>query len=379
MFGSLSRVAAIIRKEFIHIRRDPRTLGIVLILPIFQLFIFGYAVTNDVEHLPMAVFDQDRSEASRRLAAAYQVSSYFDISYYVQDDDQLAYLLDSGQARVGLTIPPDYSEKLARRERAEVSMVIDGSDPTVANTALAAAASIGQAHGASVAESIREKGGAMLSALPGVDVQTRVWYNPNMISANYMVPALIGLILQTLTALLTAVTIVREREQGTLEGLIVTPIRAPELVIGKILPYVLVAFMAMLEILLVGTLWFKVPINGSVSLLVALSALFLLSALGIGLMVSTIARTQQEAMMLAFFTILPSVFLSGFMFPIASMPKALQVISNVVPLTHFLIIDRGIVLKGNSLEILMPQVIALAIFGVLILTLAIIRFRKRLE
>jgi ABC-2 type transport system permease protein len=194
-----------------------------------------------------------------------------------------------------------------------------------------------------------------------------------------MVPALIGLILQTLTALLTAVTIVREREQGTLEGLIVTPIRAAELVVGKILPYVVIAFLAMLEILLVGTLWFKVPINGSVGLLVALSALFLLSALGIGLMVSTIAHTQQEAMMLAFFTILPSVFLSGFMFPIASMPKALQLISNVIPLTHFLIIDRGIVLKGNSIEILMPQVTALAIFGAFILTLAIIRFRKRLE
>jgi ABC-2 type transport system permease protein len=379
MLGAASRVLAIIRKEFIHIRRDPRTLGIVLILPIFQLFIFGYAVTNDVEHLPMAVFDQDRSEASRRLAEAYRVSAYFDPDYYVQDDAELAYLLDSGQARVGLTIPPDYAEKLARRERAEVSLIIDGSDPTVANTALAAAASIGQAHGATVAESIRQQGGATLNALPGVDVQTRVWYNPNMVSANYMVPALIGLILQTLTALLTAVTIVREREQGTLEGLIVTPIRAAELVIGKILPYVLVAFMAMLEILLVGTLWFKVPINGSLALLVALSALFLLSALGIGLMVSTIAHTQQEAMMLAFFTILPSVFLSGFMFPIASMPRVLQLISNVIPLTHFLIIDRGIVLKGNSFEILMPQVIALAVFGVAILTLAIIRFRKRLE
>jgi ABC-2 type transport system permease protein len=379
MFGSLTRVAAIIRKEFIHIRRDPRTLGIVLILPIFQLFIFGYAVTNDVEHLPMAVFDQDHSEASRRLAQAYQVSSYFDLDYYVQDDAELAYLLDSGQARVGLTIPPDYSERLARRERAGVSMIIDGSDPTVANTALAAAASIGQAHGATIAESIRRQGGATLNALPGVDVQTRVWYNPNMVSANYMVPALIGLILQTLTALLTAVTIVREREQGTLEGLIVTPIRAAELVVGKILPYVVIAFLAMLEILLVGTLWFKVPINGSVGLLIALSALFLLSALGIGLMVSTVAHTQQEAMMLAFFTILPSVFLSGFMFPIASMPRALQLASNVIPLTHFLIIDRGIVLKGNSVDILMPQVTALAIFGVVILTLAIIRFRKRLE
>ena len=258
-------------------------------------------------------------------------------------------------------------------------MIIDGSDPTIANTALSAAAAIGQAHGATITDSIMRQGGVLLAALPGVDVQTRVWYNPNMVSANYMVPALIGLILQTLTALLTAVAIVREREQGTLEGLIVTPIRAPELILGKIVPYVLVAFMAMLEILLIGTLWFKVPINGSVILLVTLAGLFLLSALGIGLLVSTVAHTQQEAMMLAFFTILPSVFLSGFMFPIASMPKVLQWASKVIPLTYFLVIDRGIVMKGNGMEILLPQVIALAIFGAAILMLAVVRFRKRLE
>jgi ABC-2 type transport system permease protein len=367
------------RKEFIHIRRDPRTLAIVLILPVFQLFIFGYAVTSDVEHLPLAVLDQDHSPASRTLVDAYRASSYFDIAFYVADGRELAYLIDSGHARAGLTIPPGYGDRLARRERAEVSFVIDGSDPTIANTALSAAATIGQAHGATLTERILQQGGLLPGALPGVDVRTRVWYNPNMISANYMVPALIGLILQTLTALLTAVAIVREREQGTLEGLIVTPIRSAELMIGKIVPYVLLAFMDTIEILLVGTLWFRVPINGSVALLLALAALFLLSSLGIGLLVSSAARTQQEAMMLAFFTILPSVFLSGFMFPISAMPPALQWASKVIPLTYFLVIDRGIVLKGNSLNILMPQVSALAIFGAVILTLAVVRFRKRLE
>lgn len=377
--GSLARIMAIMRKEFIHIRRDPRTLAIVLIMPIFQLLIFGYAVTSDIEHLPMAVSDQDRSAASRALADAYRASSYFDLDFYVQSDQELARLIDSGQARVGLIIPPGYADRLARRERAEVSLIIDGSDPTVANTALASAGAIGQAHGATITQQVMRQGGVTLSALPGVDVQARVWYNPNMISANYMVPALIGLILQTLTALLTALAIVREREQGTLEGLIVTPIRAPELMVGKIVPYVIVAFLAMLEILAVGTLWFKVPINGSVLLLVALAALFLLSALGIGLLVSTVTHTQQEAMMLAFFTILPSVFLSGFMFPIASMPVVLQWASKAIPLTYFLVIDRGIVMKGNGIEILLPQVIALAAFGVAILTLAVVRFRKRLE
>ncbi len=367
------------RKEFIHVRRDPRTLAIVIIMPVFQLLIFGYAVTSDIKHLPMAVLDQDHSSASRALVEAYGASSYFDIDFYVQDDRELAHLIDSGRARVGLTVPPGYGDRLAHRERAEVSMIIDGSDPTTASAALSSAAAIGQAHGAAIAETVMRNGGLMQGVLPGVDVRTRVWYNPNMISANYMVPALIGLILQTLTALLTAVAIVREREQGTLEGLIVTPIRSTELVIGKIVPYVMLAFMDMVLILLVGTLWFKVPINGSVTLLLALAGLFLLSSLGIGLLISTIARTQQEAMMLAFFTILPSVFLSGFMFPIASMPVALQWFSKVVPLTYFLVIDRGIVLKGNGMDILMPQVIALAVFGVAILALAIVRFRKRLE
>jgi ABC-2 type transport system permease protein len=377
--GVLGRILAIMRKEFIHIRRDPRTLGIALIMPVFQLMIFGYAVTNDIEHLPLAVLDQDRTAASRALVAAYRASAYFDIAFQVENGRELAWLIDAGQARAGLTIPPGYADRLARREQAEVSFIIDGSDPTIANTALAAAATIGQAHGATLTESVLRRGGLLAGPLPGVDVRTRVWYNPNMVSANYMVPALIGLILQTLTALLTAVAIVREREQGTLEGLIVTPIRAPELVIGKIVPYVILAFMDTIEILLVGTLWFKVPINGSVALLLALAALFLLSSLGIGLLVSTVAHTQQEAMMLAFFTILPSVFLSGFMFPISAMPKVLQWFSKIVPLTYFLVIDRGIVLKGNSIEILLPQVFALAVFGAIILTLAVVRFRKRLE
>jgi ABC-2 type transport system permease protein len=378
-FASAGRIVAIMRKEFIHVRRDPRTLGIVLILPIFQLVVFGYAVTNDVKHLPLAVFDQDRSAASRALIDAYRASGYFDIDYQVGSNAEMARLIDGGEARAGLTIPPGYADHLARRERAEISFIIDGSDPTVANTALASATAIGQAHGAELLQTALQRSGVPFGNLPGVDVRTRVWYNPNMVSSYYMVPALIGLILQTLTALLTAVAIVREREQGTLESLIVTPVRSTELILGKIVPYVVLAFMDMILILLVGTFWFHVPINGSVALLLVLAALFLLSSLGIGLLVSSIAHTQQEAMMMAFFTILPSVFLSGFMFPIASMPIALQWFSKVIPLTYFLVIDRGIVLKGNGIDILMPQVITLAIIGVAILTLAIVRFRKRLE
>jgi len=372
------RLLAIMRKEFIHIRRDPRTLAIIFLLPVFQLVIFGYAVTSDIEHLPLAVFDQDRTAESRDLIEAYRASGSFDVAYYVASEEALAYLMDSGQVRAGLTIPPGYGEKLRRTHAAQVAFAIDGSDPTIANHALSAAVTIGQAQSAEImARGLRRK--VVLAQMPGLEVRTRVWYNPNMVSANYMVPGLIGLILQGLTAVLTAVAIVRERELGTIEQLIVTPIRSWELVIGKMVPYVIIAFWDTLEVLAVGTFWFKVPINGSVVLLLALACLFLMSSLGIGLFVSTAARTQQEAMLLAFFMLFPSVFLSGFMFPISAMPRVLQWLSKCVPLTYFLVIDRGIVLKGNSLNVLMPQVMALSVFGVVILTLAALRFRKRLE
>lgn len=372
-----ARILAILHKEFIHIRRDPRTLGIALIMPVFQLVIFGYAVTNDVEHLPMAVYDQDNSASSRALIEAYRSSTYFSLAYRAENYPDLAYLMDSGKARVALAVPPGYGDHVLRGEPAEVSLMIDGSDPTIANTALAAGTSVGQAHGTAL--KVTRMPLAALATKAAVDVRPRVWYNPEMISANYMVPALVGLILQVLTALLTAVSVVREREQGTLEGLIVTPIRPIELIVGKILPYVVLAFADTIEILLVGHFWFHVPINGSVSLLLALSAVFLLTSLGIGLLISSISHTQQEAMMLAFFTILPSVFLSGFMFPIVAMPPLLQAISRVIPLTYFLVIDRGIVLKGNGIDILLPQVIALGVFGAAMLGLAAARFRKRLE
>lgn len=290
------RLLAIMRKEFIHIRRDPRTLAIMFILPVFQLIMFGYAVTSEVEHLPLAVFDQDRTPESRALIEAYQASGSFDVAYHVGSEEALTHLMDSGRVRAGLTIPPGYGESLRRTRSAQVAFAIDGSDPTIANHALSAAVTIGQAQSAEIVGEVLRRAGMVSERMPGLDVRTRVWYNPNMVSANYMVPALIGLILQTLTALLTALAIVRERELGTMEQLIVTPIRPWELVIGKIVPYVLIAFWDTLEVLAVGTFWFKVPINGSVALLLALACLFLMSSLGIGLFISTAAHTQQEAM-----------------------------------------------------------------------------------
>jgi ABC-2 type transport system permease protein len=374
-----NRLFAIMRKEFIQIRRDRRTLAIMFLIPVFQLIMFGYAVTTDVKHLPMAVLDRDKSAASRELIDTYQASTYFDIAYAVGSESELAYLMDSGAARAGLIVPAGYGADLARRGSAQVSFAIDGSDPTVANTALAAAQTIGQAKSAEIVQTMLSRSGLNVSEMPGLDVRTRVWYNPDLASANYMVPALIGVILQVLTAMLTALAIVRERELGTIEQLIVTPLQPWELVVGKIVPYVLIAFFDTMEVLIIGTLWFKVPINGSVVLLLSLACLFVMSSLGIGLFISTVARTQQEAMLLAFFTMLPSIFLSGFMFPLAAMPAALRALSYGIPLTYFLVIVRGIVLKGVGLEMLVPQVVALTIFGVAIMSLSTLRFRKRLE
>jgi ABC-2 type transport system permease protein len=370
-----SRIFYVIYKEFIHIVRDPRTLAIMLVFPVMELILLGYAVTTDVEHLPAVVLDQDLTAQSRDLIEAYRASNYFDLTRYVNSEEELRRLVDKGQARAGLIIPAGYGHDLKKEGKAQVSVVIDGTDPTVATTAFSAAQTIAQAQSLELAQEIM---GLDPENLPGVSVHTRVWYNPDMKSVNFMIPGLIGLILQFLTTLFTALAIVREREQGTIEQLIVTPIRPWELILGKVAPYVAIAFFALGEILVIGVFWFGVPIHGSVTLLLALSVLFLLTTLGFGILISTIARTQQEAMYLSFLTLIPALFLGGFFFPLEAMPQVLQWISYVVPLRYMLVIIRGIVLKGVGLRILAGEVTAIAIFGIVIFSVASRRFRKRL-
>jgi ABC-2 type transport system permease protein len=372
----LVRTLSIIRKEFLHIVRDPRTLAVMFLIPIVQLLLLGYAATTDVKHLATAVLDQDRTVRSRDLVEAYRASGYFDIVLQVGSEKEMALAMDEGTIRAGLIIPAAYEEGLGRGEKVSVGFVIDGSDPSVANTALAAAQGVGQAQSLEV---IERHLGARLAAAPGIDVQARVWYNPSMESANFMIPGLIGMILQMLTMLLTAMAIVREREQGTIEQLIVTPIRPLELIVGKVVPYIVIAFWDLLEILAIGVWWFGVPVHGSVSLLLVLSCVFLMTSLGFGILISTVSKTQQEAMMLTFFVMLPSIFLSGYFFPIAAMPILLQYVSALIPLTHILIIVRAILLKGVGFGLLAGEVWALAAFGGAVMILAAARFRKRLE
>lgn len=373
------RLLALIRKEFIQIVRDPRTLYIVVAIPVIQLFLLGYTATTDVRNVPLAVFDQDRGAAARRLLDAYRAADYFHLAFDVDSEADLRRLIDGGQARAGLIIPPDYSARLQAGESAQVAFVLDGSDPNVASTSLAAAELIGQAHATTIlAERFAARGLSGTVRLP-VEVRSQVWYNPDMVSAYFMIPALIGMILQLIASMLTATAIVRERERGTIEQLIVTPIRSGELILGKIIPYTLIAFFNTLEILVVGTLWFGIPIRGSLLLLLALSALFLVGSLGIGLFLSTIARTQQEAMMLTWFTLLPTVFLSGFLFPLAAMPAFLRAVSYAIPLRYYLVIMRSIMLKGVGAESLTLEIVALAVFGAVLMTAAALRFRKRLD
>jgi ABC-2 type transport system permease protein len=372
----IKRTLTIMRKEFLHIVRDPRTLASMVLMPLMMLFLLGYAVTGDIEHISTAVLDHDRTSASRELISTYQASNYFDIVRYVENQAELGRLLDSGQVRAGLAIPAGYGRDLERGKEAQISIMIDGSDPNVANTAFAAAQSVGQAQSIKIME---KRTGVNLAEQPGLKVEPRVWYNPDMEGVNFMIPGLIGMILQQMATQLTAMAIVREKEMGTIEQLISTPVRSYELILGKVVPYAFISFGHIVMVLGAGVWLFKVPVHGSIPLLLVLSSFFVLTALGLGLFFSTVAKTQREAMLLTVFTLMPSMFLSGCFFPIEAMPTVLQHVSKVIPLTYALVIIRGIMMKGIGLEIVRGEVIVLSVFMAGILALAASRFRKKLE
>jgi ABC-2 type transport system permease protein len=374
-----SRLISLIRKEFIQIIRDPRTLVIVLVIPVMQLFLLGYAATNDVRNVPLAVIDYDRSPQARRLLEAYRNADYFQAAFDIDSEDEMRLLIDAGEARAGLIIPPDYGEKIRSGQTAHVAFIFDGSDPSVASTALAAARLVAQALSTQVTLERLESRGQAGAVSQALEVHTQVWYNPDLVSTFYMIPGVISMILYAITSLLTATSVVRERERGTIEQLIVTPIRPWELVVGKLLPYILLAFLNTLEALAIGSWWFGMPIRSSLGLILLLSGLFLVSSLGIGLLASTIANTQQEAMLTVWMTLLPGIFLSGFFFPLEAMPKLLQWVSYLLPLRYYLTIIRSLTLKGVGIEALRGEILALAVFGIVIMTAAALRFRKRLD
>jgi ABC-2 type transport system permease protein len=325
------------------------------------------------------VLDQSQSPQSQALLDAFRSTGYFTFAYQVSSETKLTQLIESGQVKTALIIPPDYGDKITSGQSAAVAFIIDGSDPTTASSALSAATLLGQSESTRLQVQMLARQEASLATAPLVDVRTQVWYNPNLLSAFFIVPGLIGMLLQTTTTQLTASSIVRERERGTIEQLIVTPVQSLELLIGKLIPNAVVAFGTALEILVIGTLWFGVPVRGSIGVLLAMTGLFALTTLNIGLLISTVAHTQQEAQIMSAFLLLPSMVLSGFFFPIAAMPVILQWASKLLPLTYFLIIVRSIVLKGVGLSLLLPEVGVLAVFAILMVALATARFRKRLD
>ncbi|MFN8412723.1 MAG: ABC transporter permease [Anaerolineales bacterium] len=372
-----SRISSIIRKEFVQLFRDPRTVALAVVIPIVQLFLLGYAATSDVRNISLAVWDQNKTPESRQLLDAFRAADYFTIDYMVNSADEYQKLIESGNARVALVIPPDYDRNVLEGN-AKVLMVLDGSDASIGSTALSTARLVGQSYGTKILTQQAALSGRG-APTPPVEVRTQVWYNPDLNSAYFMIPGVIGMILSFITTILTATAVVRERERGTIEQLIVTPIRSWELVVGKLLPYVILAFVETFEIIIIGHFWFDVPVRGSLLTIFLTSGLFLMSSLGIGLLASTIANTQQEAMMTVMMYNLPSIFLSGFFFPLEAMPKFLQWVAYAIPLRYYLVVIRSLMLKGVGLEAIQREVIALAIFGFVIMTAAALRFRKRLD
>ncbi len=374
------RTGIIAWKEFIQIVRDWRTLVVVIVLPVLMLILYGYAINFDLRHVALGVQDEDRSPASRRLADAFSRGENFDVVAAPASPAATTLALDAGAVRAVLVIPRGYAADLAGGRTAIVQLLVDGADSTSATTTIGYAGAIVREHSGTIAiEALRRRGLLVRDGFPPLEMRARFWYNPEQKSVNYIVPGLIAVILMMLATLLTALTVVRERERGTIEQLVVSPLKAYELILGKLVPYAAIAFFDVLLVMGSGRVLFGVRIAGSIPLLLALSVLYLVAALGIGLLISVVSPTQQTAMTAGILASqLPTLLLSGFIFPIRAMPALVQWLTNLIPARHFLVIVRGIFLKGNDLSQLWPQALALAAIGVLMLGLASRKFRKKL-
>ena len=368
-----ARPLAIAWKELIQLRRDRPTIAMMAVLPLLQLMLFGYAINTDVRHMPTVVFDQDGTAASRSLTERLRATGFYDNVGYVRGYGEIERALRGGLARVALVVPPRYGSSLESGRPARVQLIVDGSDPQTVASATNTAASLVQADAAQL---IVKRLGPGTGELLGLEVNT--WYNPEIRTAVYVVPGLVGVILTMTMVMLTAMAIARERERGTLEQLIVSPIRSVELIVGKILPFIVIGYVQMSLILTAGHIVFDVPIAGSLLLLYGLSFVFIAANLAIGLVFSTIAGTQQQAMQMSFFFLLPNILLSGFMFPFEAMPRPAQILSTVLPLTHFLRIVRSIVLRGGAFPDVRGELVWLTGILLALVTLASTRFRKKL-
>lgn len=373
---TFERVKRMLVKEFIHIFRDPKMKGVIFLMPVIQAMVFGYAVTTDVRNVATAVFDLDNSVASRELVARFEKSGYFNVVARLENEAQIRALLDHGRVRAVFRLNKGFEQALRAGRTAQLQVLLDGTDSNTAGIVLDYSARIA----AELSQDILVK---RLSSLKGAyrppagaELQARAWFNENMESRNFYVPGVIAILVMLITLMLTSMAVVREKEVGTMEQIMVTPITPAEFILGKTIPFALIGFVDVLVITIIGVFWFGVPIRGNIALLFLATALYLMTTLGIGLLISTMSQTQQQAMMSTFFFYFPAVLLSGFMFPIANMPEVVQWVTYLNPLRYFLVIIRGIFLKGVGPSVLWPQMLALLVMGLLTLRTASGRFHK---
>ena len=371
------RLRALLLKEFIQMRRDRLTFGMMIGIPIIQLLLFGFAINTDVKHLPTVVFDQSCSPESRDLLDSFSASGYFDILHIAGSFREVNARVDSGDAKVGVVFPPDFADHVRSGRTAAVQVIVDASDSMAANSAISTAMTIGQLRSQQIMVKRVEGLTGRMTGLP-YDIRIRPWYNPDFVTAFYMVPGIMGMILTMTMVMITSMAIVREREHGTLEQLIVTPMKSYELMLGKLIPYIFVGLVQATVAMLVGILVFDVPVRGSLIELFLYTLLFIVASLSLGILISNFSRTQMQAMQLSFFIFLPSVLLSGFMFPREAMPAVFYQLGKLLPLTFYLQIMRGVVLKGVGIGALWPQVCSLMLFSAVMLSVSIAKFHKKL-
>jgi len=376
---NFQRFLSIIKKEFIQISRDKFSMRAPIGMTIMMMILFGYGVNTEVDHMATAVFDQSKTQQSREYIDKFESTGYFVTKYTVSSEDELNALLDSGKAKTGLIIPADFAKDLKQNKASEPLLIIDGTDPTLARTALSSGVLISNNYSQDISQKYLNLKGMTDMKAPSITLNTKVKYNPNMDSNKFTIPGLVGLILQNITVMLTAFAMVREKERGTIEQLIVTPIKSIELILAKLIPYIIIGYGAFLLALGICRWWFRVEILGNLFLLLLLGALFVICALAIGMLISTFAKNQSQAMQFTMLIILPSVLLSGFVFPLEAVPIWIRPISFLIPLSYFMRIDRGIILKGVGMNYLWQDALALLIFLMIILFVAIKRFRKSLD
>lgn len=373
------RVWSIARKEFIHIVRDPRSLMMAIAIPMLLLVLFGYALTLDVDNVPMVVWDQNQSQTSREFISRFDGSRYFSIRQYARNYHEVERTIDSGQSLVALIIPIKFDSDIQSGRAAPVQLIVDGSDSNTATIAMGYADFVALNYSQNIAISeIARSGGPKLH--PPLDVRPRVWFNAELVSKNYIIPGLIAVIMMVIAALLTSLTVAREWERGTMEQLIATPIKGSELILGKLLPYFALGMLDVLLAVLMGEFLFEVPLRGNVGLLFGMAAVFLVGALSLGMFISIMTRSQLLASQLAMvLTFLPSFLLSGFMYSITNMPTPIQVMTHLIPARYFVTLLKGIYLKGVGLEILGLDALLLTVFAIVMVALANFKFRKKLE